>query len=411
MSSVLAKSLSCGKTSVFAGSSFYYLAFAIYSFFHALEIICFETVLSFEVDVLSTIATLFSIFFLLLKLITERYTVKEIASISFLAIVGLAVYYTSGSWICLSVILFVCAARGVSIKALMGITIATTSSIMLIAWFGVTVGVVENVLYPRDGILGARNPMGFSHPNQYGMMIARLGTAIFVLLAERRSVFLPAILIAFSTWAILLPDSRTAAAYLVLLAVLSGFYRMKSLFLKADNQNMFNRIVLALICFSAAASMVIMITFHPGNPFMMWLNDFFNGRPYSSWYYFSQSGLHAFGNTSIASSGAGIWIGSDHIADTLDNAWVVWVLMYGYVPAVILFLGFVKLYQGAAKKRILSASLVALAAIAVFYSLSEAVSFSIDFNPLLVLMSSLIYRESPAGSQLISYMHLDTPIK
>lgn len=409
MNGDMGKNLNCGKASVSAGSCFYYLAFTTYSFFHALEIIRLETVFGLEIDTLSTAATVFSILFLLLKLLIERYTAREVASITFLVIVGFAVFYTSGSWICLSIVLFVCASRSVSIKTLMIATIGTTLAVMLIAWVGVVNGAVENVLYPRDGILGLRNPMGFAHPNQYGMMIARLGTAMFVLLAERRSALLPFILLAFSAWAILLPDSRTAAAYLVLLAGLSGLLRMKNLALWDDRRNRFAKSVLVLICFSAAISIAIMIAFQPGNPLMMWLNDILNGRPYSSWYYYNQFGLHAFGSANVVSGGTGIWVGSDHIADTLDNAWVVWGLMYGFVPTIILIIGFIKLYKSAIQGGALSVPLVALAAIAIFYSLSEAVSFSVDFNPLLVLMSSVIYRESFEISRSASHVCLDDP--
>ena len=90
--------------------------------------------------------------------------------------------------------------------------------------------------------------------------------------------------------------------------------------------------------------------------------------------------------------GATVWTGSSYAVLTIDNAWALWLINYGVVPTLILFIGLILLCGRAPEERFDDGSLIVLALYVALFGFCESTALTVDYNPLLVLVGFSIFR-------------------
>lgn len=370
----------------------YYAAFAIYSFFHLFEATNYDYFLGVETSAAGTAATALMLLLLLPRLFSYRYSLKSFCAVSCLVILGAIVYASTGSWIALSLALFICAGYGIDIRKLVLILLITTSAVFAIAVLGVHLNAIETVLSQRPGEDHLRDSCGFAQVNSVGFVAARICTALIVLRWGKS----PALSTAVSVAAVILVDivanSRTSEFYILVLAAANLFFYRQAKSSNATDARKALKACLGIIVAVALASWLLMLFFDPGNNVMMSLSELLSNRLYSSWYIFENNGISLFGNE--LSRGATLWTGQSYALETLDNAWVQWLVTYGVVPTAVLLAGFVLMFKTLKHASYFDGYVLALALLGSLFAFCESSALSFDMNPFLVMLSIPVFADS-----------------
>lgn len=372
-----------------AGSvNLYYIAFALYSFFHAFEMTNYDAVFGLEVDLISKVATVICVALLLFKLTKQNYTKRSIKIVCTALTIGAASFLVTGSWIVLSVALFVTAAQDVDVEKVMRVLLATSTLVLLLAVLGYCFGIIETVKMSRPGETFIRNSLGFFQVNAPALLIARISTACVLLWWKDRPITTSLFLLLSLVILEMLVNSRTTEIYLAIL-----FFCVLSAHLTRRFQMSARTCVLVLgsvLAISVLSSLILMILFDPSNHLLMKISQVLSHRLFSAWYAFCEIPLTLFGRGDIALP-AVIWTGVDYATGTVDNGWVLWLLYRGIVPTAMLIVGLIEVYVMHWKLHQADMSLVLLTLSCAFFAFCESSALSFDGNPLFLLMASAIY--------------------
>lgn len=377
-----------------AADACYYSAFAIYSCFHLLETTNYQTLFGISVDDVSTIATALMLVLLMPRLVAQFCSDSSFVKMGLILGMGLLVYIFTRSWIGLSVGLFICAGRGIRIDPLMWIMLVNAVLVFTIAYLGVYFDIIETSLTSRSGELRVRDSLGFAQVNSVGFIGARICTALAVLRRNKSpwlTVFVCIILTAFIE---VVANSRTSEIYNIVLAI-----SMLFMWLAKRRGGMKIRAILmlcaTLVCMSFILTILALLFFNPSVGWEMSLSEALSNRIYSMWYIARTSSLTLFGNSRSVYSMDTVWTGHSYALLTIDNAWASWLVGNGFVPTLVLFIGVLLLFR---QSRSVPAEsvipLVVLALLCSLFAFTETSVLSFDGNPLLVLLSCLIFRDS-----------------
>ena len=371
-----------------AADACYYAAFAMYCFFHLMERTNYVYVLGVSVDSIGKIANALMLILLLVRLCSIRFTTDALICSGLVILATLITLGVAKSWIPLSICLFIIAGNGIDIRRLAQIVLATTVLVALIVAFGFISGSINSIDSIRPGETRVRRSLGFNQVNALGAVLARICTCIVYLRWNKPPLFSAILTVSSVVFLEMVANSRTAELYLlVLICFHIYFYIRRNSISRASK----SRIYLVLIIGSFLLTIVLLFVFSPSNSILMAFSESLSNRIYSMWYLFNQYSLYPFGNGSML-LGATVWTGSSYAVLTIDNAWALWLINYGVVPTLILFIGLILLCGRAPEERFDDGSLIVLALYVALFGFCESTALTVDYNPLLVLVGFSIFR-------------------
>lgn len=371
-----------------AADSCYYAAFTMYCFFHLMERTNYVNMFGVPMDTVGKIANALMLILLLVRFFSIRFSTEALvcSGVAFLA--TLITLGVTKSWIPLSVCVFIIAGNDIDVRRLTQIVLAVTVLVFLIVAFGLISGSISSIDSIRPGETRVRHSLGFNQVNALGAVLARICTCV-VYLRWNKKPFLSALLtVASVSFLEMVANSRTAELYLLVLICFQFFcYIRRHSFARAS----MSRICLGLIIGSFLLTIILLFVFSPSNGILMAFSESLSNRIYSMWYLFEQYLIHPFGNGSML-LGATVWTGSSYAMLTIDNAWALWLINYGFVPTSFLLIGLMLLYARAPEEYFDDGSLIVLALYVALFGFCESTALAVDYNPLLVLISYSIFR-------------------
>ena len=362
----------------------YYLAFAIYCFFHLMERTNYTSVFGISFDVIGKISTALMLVFVCARLLTVRFSLASLVRSALILAVSLLVFIVARSWICLSLALFIIAGKEIDIKPMARILLVTTLLVVALTFLGAYTGAIANIASRRPGETKVRNALGFNQVNALGAAAVRIYVSTSILSWDKKptkALLLAAALSLFLEW---VANSRTSELFIVVLALVRVFCYRRSKTGKLNSRKA-NIVCLLLIWGTVGLSFVFLFFFNSSSTVMVEISNLLSNRLYSAWYICRSYGVHLFGNGDME-LGQTIWAVNSYALLTIDNAWAQWLVMYGSVPTALLLVGISALYIAAIKNGQSDGKLIILAVLLSFYAFGETTALAIDYNPLLVLL-------------------------
>lgn len=368
--------------------SCYYAAFTMYCFFHLMERTNYVYMFGVAMDSIGKIANALMLILLLVRFFSIRFTTDALVCSGIVFLVSLITLGVTKSWIPLSICLFIIAGNGIDIRRLTKIVLVVTVLVFLIVASGLISGSINSIDSIRPGETKVRHSLGFNQVNALGAVLARICTCV-VYLRWNKSPLLSVLLTVTSVVFLeVVANSRTAELYLLVLICFQVYcYIRRQSFTSASK----SRICLYLVIGSFLLTVILLFVFSPSNAMLMAFSESLSNRIYSMWYLFKQYSIHPFGNGSLL-LGATVWTGSSYAMLTIDNAWALWLINYGFIPTSFLLIGLILLFRRAPEGCFDDGSLIVLALYIALFGFCESTALAVDYNPFLVLISLSIFK-------------------
>ena len=367
----------------------YYAAFAIYATFHLLERTNFSSICGLSIDLIGKVAISLMLVLLISRLLVQFFNLRSLIIFTFCALTAVFVFINTGSWICLSLLLFIAAGRDIELRPLAWILFCSTLFVLFITLLGVYTNQILNIASVRPGETRVRYSLGFNQVNALGAVMVRLCSSVAFLRWEKSpiaTVILSGTLVIFLE---IVANSRTSEVVLMFIAFMHILYWIGSKKETYDFGFLLKFCLLAVFV-SVFLSAIFLFFFNPSSSWQMALSELLSNRLYSAWYLFKQTALSLFGQTGVVTGGR-VWTGSSYAVLTIDNAWDLWLLCYGVIPTLLLIAGLIALFKYAAKHKKLNGALVMLAILVSVFGFCESTALAFDYNPYLVLLAMPLF--------------------
>lgn len=191
------------------GEFVFYLAYALYFFSCILDRTTFVEFLFIPVSLLSNILSLAILCLLIFKFILQKASVNGWLMAALVVLVGFVSWRNSQEGWLFWLALFIVCSEGVKLNKLAFISLVLSIMILVIAPLFAVSGIIENLILIRSGI--ARQSLGFTHPNIFGMYVILACTSISVLRFGKTPLFQSMLLISAAILILVVSDSRSTA--------------------------------------------------------------------------------------------------------------------------------------------------------------------------------------------------------
>lgn len=381
------------RASMEAGSIFYYIAFACQCLSSSLVTTTAQHVGFMEVSSIEIILQVACVMALGVKMLFQRYTFSSMSTALCLSLLVVVSAVACKSYELLWIVLFTATAQGVRIRPLAAIAAITSAVILVFAVLGSITGAIPTIYGGRDGVLGVRSSMGFSHPNYFGKAILKLCMAWMVLRYPKVTIY-DALLFALGFFVTLeVADSRTAATGILLMFVVLVVVKLALCKLR-------KRAVLCcfltLLVFAACVSYYFMVFYDSSNVLHRLLNDLLSGRLYYAHHYFEAYSPSMMGTD--FSKAPVVYAASGSVTSNfvVDNAFCRIVIRYGYLSSALFLVGLFLVFRKALKEDDLGVCVVGLT-ICVLLGFSERYMLDVGFNYFLIAFAALLYSKPLAS--------------
>jgi len=314
---------------------------------------------------------LFQITFLLFAIvaITTKYSKKEIGLLCFFGIIGIISYFITERNEIIRVVVFVAAAKTISVKEIMKVTFFTVLTgvifIMGLSILGIYGNVALTANYGR-GAIETRYCLGMGHPNSLHCMIWSVVTTGLYLYYEKMKWFHYVILFLMNIILYLFTTSRTGIIITAFTILFTAFYAR---FYNEKQKNLYGILGILLVVVAAGFSIICGI-FGMENKTLLTLDQYLTGRIFWSAY---QGGVQT-------------WSLFSNPENTLyfDMGFIRLFYWYGIIPAALYVISCGFMIWDARKRKDTMAYMV-IAAFTV-YTVVEAHSISVYFPRNLILL-------------------------
>ena len=373
----------------------YYYSIGMYLFINVLS----NTTISDKIWY-STLANIFNVTIILLllyKIISQKYSLREIIYIVLFGLIVLLSYLFSGYVYLIWLYLFVISAQNVSFKKIavqtIWVIIFSIILIMLISYLGL-IEVVIITDYEREFLWSGNSTIylgGFHHQNYLGGLLF-ITYCCYIFL--RYDNFSWKDLITFAVFFYLCffrISSRTAAieiAFLTLLVIVFKLFNLSN----NDKRKQFwaKFCTYGLMIFSIIFSIFLSINYNSNNRVYSFINSLLSTRISSAHNLYVQYGFSIFGqNINLVSTIQAKEEGTSSII--LDNAYMHMLLHFGIFVTAIILIGYFVAVKYAFENG--TYSIAILIATIFIYGISENLFFNISMNPFLILLSVGIFGE------------------
>ena len=287
-----------------------------------------------------------SIVLLLICIARGRFRPKRLVPALLILCVVVSAAFIGGSFGLVWLVLFILAARGVSLRQLALTNSIVNASVVVVLTFLAAAGAIDNIILFRDESL--RYAMGFLQPNSFGRSLASISIGLFVCRFGGFKFTDYVLQAALCASCFLISGSRTSAATIALVILFMVLTRNRNAI--AQHMSHAYRFASALFIVLVVLSLYLAFAYDPTNPVMEWLNSLLTDRIYYMNYYVSTYPPTLFGQDLERALTVGIFGLANQLI--LDNSWIYCLEVFGVIPTVILvFLTFclmrnASLYQG-----------------------------------------------------------------
>ncbi len=310
----------------------------------------------------------------------REYLGREFMWLVGLAVVGGLVAIQTKDYSLLKLVVFMAAAKGVDFRRCIRVDAVVRSTVLVLAVTLSRWGTIEDfVFYSASGEV--RHSMGFTHPNQLGMVCVILCLEILYLASFRLSVVRALVIVALlaivDRWAV----SRSAELVMALGLSLAVF---NVLFSGALRSRFFVRIAQVGPFVMAGLTVGGVWLYRGGSHFGRALDELLSYRLSYIVYHFDLMNVRMFGNDISVNS------------RTLDSWYAYVLLAQGLVVTVLYFVATPRLMRSMSDRG--DWPLLAVFLCLFVYGASERLWMSVDFDVLVLAYSYLLYRGAGVGS-------------
>lgn len=332
-------------------------------------------------DVCGLLQALAAVFFLA-KLITQRYTLKQLLVLVVAAAVAVTTVAVSHDFGALWIVILVASCQGIELQFVARVTCLATLTAIVLAALGMMMGLCPAVFAQRGNTGAIRYSMGFSHTNLFANNVAVVGVAWFVSRVPRARVADVLVLAASAVVIYVVTNARTTTIAVLFIMVIAALY---VLWHWAPSPYL----VIGLFSLAALVSLGLMLLYqHLPMGVRPELDYVLSDRPYYFHSYFKQLGLSLFGGDLAQ---ARVWHTSPVTKGlALDNSYVSLVLGKGIVVFGAVFASLCTCAARARKDERYVPFLFALTFFAVV-GFAENVANSIAMNFSLACIAYLLY--------------------
>lgn len=328
------------------------------------------------------ILTIFSGIFLMIKILKDKYTFRQIIIISIMLLLGIVIFLISKKTTVLISIIAIIFAKNISFKNLIkSVFIVRLISFLFIVFLSL-IGVINNVKQYRfleNGEILIRNSLGFSHPNVTYLNFFILVLLYLYLYFDRVRYINYIIIIILSHILYLITDSRTGYLIVIISIIITCIFKSHKLIKMKGVKILL--ICMPIIC--STFSIFVGLFYDSKNIILKELNTLLSGRLELSNRFLKMYKVKLFGQSIIE--------GSDLNGSYLriDNGYISLLLGYG----IIIFLIFVFTQVILLKKYVNEAKYKEVMLIVVFliYGVTEVYIYNIFINISLLFISDLLY--------------------
>ena len=175
-------------------------------------------------DVCGLLQALAAVFFLA-KLITQRYTLKQLLVLVVAAAVSVTTVAVSHDFGALWIVILVASCQGIELQFVARVTCSATLTAIVLAALGMMMGLCPAVFAQRGNTGAIRYSMGFSHTNLFANNVAVVGVAWFVSRVPRARVADVLVLAASAVVMIyVVTNARTTTIAVLFIMVIAALY-------------------------------------------------------------------------------------------------------------------------------------------------------------------------------------------
>lgn len=355
------------------GEFVFYLAYALYFFSCILDRTTFVEFLFIPVSLLSNILSLAILCLLIFKFILQKASVNGWLMAALVVLVGFVSWRNSQEGWLFWLALFIVCSEGVKLNKLAFISLVLSIMILVITPLFAVSGIIENLILIRSGI--ARQSLGFTHPNIFGMYVILACTSISVLRFGKNPLFQSMLLISAAILILVVSDSRSTAILAVFqVLLLFVFYKVENKRLRRIISISFV-IAVVLIVF---ISFYFMVNYNPARSIDSVLNNLLSGRLRLAHGYYQMKGLSLFG-TNYIDSPVIYWENGKPYHFVVDNAYCHLILRYGIIPSALFIIGLFSLIIKMVRQNQWDSLLFGIVLMSV-YGLTETLGVRIECN-------------------------------
>lgn len=363
-----------------ASEFFFYLAFTALCLWQGIQTTNFETVLLFNVSTFKTAMQVICFACLAVKLILDPPVFKNGVLGAFIGLVLIVSYATCGSSVLFVSFAFVFAGRNINFRRLAMIAMAVYGFLFIVTVSSALSGQIAIVETVRSGGQ-VRSSLGFTHPNRFSTTIFQILASWLILRFPKFNLLDLVICISAVCPILLIADSRTTALAIFAMVVV---IQLAQLFERCAKPELFIALCGLLILGLIAASIYFMFCYDSGNALHKLLNSALSGRLSFAHDYSSTFPLCLFGRSFSSDTLYTFVTGGQSLGIVVDNTYARIPIMYGIVPAALLFGGFCGLLINELKSRSIRCEFLFLV---VFLIVGFTESFVLNLSMDIALMS------------------------
>lgn len=350
------------------------------------------------ISVMAKCITYVTLLLLVLKLLTQTYTPREIVLIGVFGFITLLAYWRCRVQTLVFLYLFIVAAKDINIKVLAEeifvLTILCVGAIMVLTQIGVLEPYTEYVTSEsRSYFWSAGNTIylwAFRHHNFLGRRVL-IACMSYVIIRYDKFKSWDYVVLVLLFWFCYFPiKSRTSALIILLIAALVFLFKFLNLLEDRVQNGIARVIVYALMVFSPIFSVIVCVNYDSMSSFYVELNEMLTGRIKYAHTVYENYGFSVFGqyveiiNTATAEKKGGT-------ITIFDNAYMHMFVRFGFVFGLLLFSGYLLSAKVALDNRDYGIALL-IAAFA-FCGISETWLYDISACPFPILASLALYNQ------------------
>ena len=257
---------------------------------------------------------------------------------------------------------------------------------ILIIVFLAKVGIIENLVFLRDGI--TREALGFTHPNVFAALLVTCNIDMLYLSTKNNNYKKITIIFSVLSLIIISVVANSRSSFLLLIFMLFVYIFEDKKIVKSIKY--IKHIVIFLFPICCITSLYLTHLFSINNDFGIIVNKILSERLYFNSIYLKNHNLNLFGNA-LYFTGFDALHHYGHYNMILDNSYIYILLRFGMISIILFSILFYfllkKLYKE--KKYFLIYVFVAF----FLYGMFERHSFVVFYNPFLMCIKYIIYKK------------------
>lgn len=366
----------------------YYVAFSLYFMFSWISRINTEVIIGIPISYFKAVLRITVIFLLLWRYFFVSFNWKGYLLTSILAAIGFITWQISGEGWLFWLILFLITAKEIKLQKLALISLIQSAAILFIVPMLTLFGVLDNIQIQKGNI--TRNTLGFSHPNNIGVLLLIICVALSVLFFRQKLLLTISIIIALTVFNLFISYSRSGAVLSVIqIVLLLIFYFIHSEKMKS----ILSYCMLSVVGLCTLLSYFAMVFYRADNQIWGILNKILSGRLRLAHGYFEMYPLTLFGRDYAGSKPIAWEFDGIPSNFMVDNAYAHLLLRYGIIPTVIFLAAYLFVLYKLAANNSWNGIFFGLVLFAI-YGLSETHGIRIDTNFLLYYLGSYLLFEN-----------------